>query len=87
MEPILILEIRRQIHLSLGLSAEPAIKSFLERDGAAVPGMTGKCGNAVKGVQGCDNRHVEEETLVKAYLLAWNALVENRESLLEQWKQ
>ena len=41
----------------------------------------------VKGVQGCDNRHVEEETLVKAYLMAWNALVENRESFLEQWKQ
>ena len=28
---------------------------------------------------GCANRHVEEETLVKAYLMAWNALVENRE--------
>ena len=41
----------------------------------------------MKGVQGCDNRHVEEETLVKAYLMAWNALVENRESFLEQWKQ
>ena len=41
----------------------------------------------VKGVQGCDNRHVEEETLIKAYLMAWNALVENRESFLEQWKQ
>ena len=32
----------------------------------------------VKGVMGCANRHVEEETLVKAYLMAWNALVENR---------
>ncbi|MFR3949068.1 MAG: recombinase zinc beta ribbon domain-containing protein [Ruminococcus sp.] len=33
----------------------------------------------VKGVMGCANRHVEEETLIKAYLMAWNALVENRE--------
>ena len=41
----------------------------------------------MKGVQGCDNRHVEEETLIKAYLMAWNALVENRESFLEQWKR
>ncbi len=41
----------------------------------------------MKGVQGCDNRHVEEETLVKSYLMAWNALVENRESFLKQWKQ
>ena len=27
----------------------------------------------VKGVMGCVNRHVEEEMLVKAYLMAWNA--------------
>ena len=49
MEPILIPEIRKQIPLPPGLSAEPAIKSFPERDGAAVPDMTGKCGNAAKG--------------------------------------
>ena len=41
----------------------------------------------VKGVVGCTNRHVEEETLIKAYLMAWNALVENRESFLERWKE
>lgn len=29
----------------------------------------------VKGVMGCANRHVEEETLIKAYLMVWNALV------------
>lgn len=40
-----------------------------------------------KGIQGCANCHVEEETLVKAYLMAWNELVENREIFLEQWKQ
>ena len=28
---------------------------------------------------GCTNRHVEEKTLIKAYLMAWNVLVENRE--------
>ncbi len=37
----------------------------------------------VKGVMGCVNRHVEEETLIKAYLMAWNALVENREDFME----
>lgn len=41
----------------------------------------------VKGVMGCSNRHVEEETLVKAYLMAWNALVENREAFMERWKE
>jgi hypothetical protein len=30
---------------------------------------------------------VEEETLVKAYLMAWNALVENRENFMERWKE
>ena len=41
----------------------------------------------VKGVMGCSNRHVDEETLIKAYLMAWNALVENREAFLERWKE
>lgn len=41
----------------------------------------------VKGILGCGNRHVEEETLIKAYLLAWNALVVNRDSFLKRWKK
>ena len=41
----------------------------------------------MKGVQGCDNRHVEEETLIKAYLMAWNALVENRAAFIERWRE
>ena len=31
--------------------------------------------------------YVEEGTLIKAYLMAWNALVENRESFIEQWTE
>lgn len=41
----------------------------------------------VKGVLECANRHVEEETLIKAYLMAWNALVENRADFMEQWTE
>ncbi|MDO5392389.1 MAG: recombinase family protein [Eubacteriales bacterium] len=41
----------------------------------------------VKGVVGCGNRHVDEETLVKAYLLAWNALLENRGIFMERWQE
>ena len=41
----------------------------------------------VKGVMGCANRHVEEKTLIKAYLTAWNALVENRVDFMEQWTE
>lgn len=39
----------------------------------------------VKGVMGCSNRHIDEETLIKAYLMAWNALVENKATFMEQW--
>lgn len=35
----------------------------------------------------CGNRHVEEETLIKAYLMTWNALVKNREGFMEQWTE
>ena len=41
----------------------------------------------VKGVLECANRHVEEETLIKAYLMAWNTLVENRADFMEQWTE
>ena len=44
-----ILIIRRQIYFPLGMSAELVIKSFLGGDGAAVPDMTEKFGNATKG--------------------------------------
>jgi len=37
-----------------------------------------QCGERykVKGVMGCANRHVDEETLIKAYAMAWNAILE-----------
>lgn len=41
----------------------------------------------VKGVIGCGNRHVEESTLEKAYVMAWNAVLENRQQLAEKWKE
>lgn len=41
----------------------------------------------VKGVIGCGNRHVEESTLEKAYVMAWNAILENRQQLAEKWKE
>ncbi|MDO4300082.1 MAG: recombinase family protein [Clostridia bacterium] len=39
----------------------------------------------VKGIQGCTNRHTDEETLVKAFLMAWNTVLDNREACLEKW--
>jgi len=35
---------------------------------------------------GCSNHHVEEKTLEKAYTMAWNALITNRECFLERWQ-
>ena len=40
-----------------------------------------------KGVMRCGKHHVEEEMLIKAYLMTWNALVENREGFMEQWTE
>lgn len=39
----------------------------------------------VKGVMGCANRHVEESTLKKAFVMAWNGILENKEYFLRKW--
>lgn len=38
----------------------------------------------VKGVMGCSNRHVEETTLRKVLVNAWNTLLENREQAVPE---
>jgi len=40
----------------------------------------------VKGIMGCSNRHVDEETLKKAYMMAWNDLIESRKCFFERWQ-
>lgn len=41
----------------------------------------------VKGVIGCANRHVEESTLEKAFIMAWNGILENKEYFLKKWEE
>lgn len=41
----------------------------------------------VKGVMGCGNRHIYEETLIEIYLRAWNRLLECREMLMPEWER
>lgn len=41
----------------------------------------------VKGVLGCGNRHIYEDTLIEIYLMAWNRLLECREMLLPEWEE
>ena len=40
----------------------------------------------VKGVMGCANRHVEERTLEKVFVMAWNGVWENKEYFLRKWE-
>lgn len=46
-----------------------------------------QCNNRykVKGIQGCTNRHIDEETLQKAFLKAIEVLRENKGKLEEKW--
>ena len=60
--------------------------------GGAARALTVRYGNAVNATRSKEswdaaNRHVEEKTLIKAYLMAWNVLVENREDFMEQWTE
>lgn len=41
----------------------------------------------MKGVLGCGNRHIYEDTLIEIYLRAWNRLLECREMLLAEWEE
>lgn len=41
----------------------------------------------MKGVLGCGNRHIYEETLIEIYLIAWNRLLECREMLMPEWEE
>lgn len=41
----------------------------------------------VKGVQGCNNRHLEESTLEQIFIVAWNTIIENLTACREKWHQ
>lgn len=40
-----------------------------------------------KGVVGCTSENLIEKDLHRAFVMAWNAVLENRDELLENWKQ
>ncbi len=44
-------------------------------------GLTMSRAYKVKGVQGCTNRHIDEEILKESFILSWNSLLGNREEL------
>jgi hypothetical protein len=41
----------------------------------------------IKGVVGCINRHVDEETLNQAFVMGWNSLVSEKEKHKIRWKE
>lgn len=62
------------------------------RKGWRTPGGDRKvwqCGERykVKGVLGCGNRHIYEDTLIEIYLMAWNRLLECKEMLVAEWEK
>lgn len=40
----------------------------------------------VKGVQGCNNRHIEENTVAQVFVIAWNTIIDNIESCKAKWE-
>jgi len=46
-----------------------------------------QCNNRykIKGIQGCVNRHIDEETLQQAFIRALEILRENKNQLLKKW--
>lgn len=41
----------------------------------------------VKGVQGCTNRHIDEEVLKEVFIRSWNSLLDNREEIKARWER
>ena len=41
----------------------------------------------VKGVLGCDNRHIDEDVLMQVFILAWNQLVAGKEAKIKSLKK
>lgn len=39
-----------------------------------------------KGVQGCNNRHIEESSIEKIFIIAWNTIIDNIESCKAKWE-
>ena len=59
---------------ALTSSAQKDVYKFVAKDGKG------------KEVKGCINDTLLEADLHKAFVMAWNAMLENRENFLEHWK-
>lgn len=41
----------------------------------------------VKGVRGCESKHIDEEILKKAFIKVFNVLVENKQHFFQKWEE
>ena len=41
----------------------------------------------VKGVKGCENKHIDDKVLYQAFINTFNALIENKDYFMEKWKE
>ncbi|NLG82336.1 MAG: recombinase [Bacilli bacterium] len=39
----------------------------------------------VKGVKGCNNKHVDDSVLYEIFMNAYNSVVQNKEELMKKW--
>ena len=42
---------------------------------------------AVKGKKSCDNNHIDDRVLYKAFIHTFNAMIENKDYFMEKWKE
>jgi len=41
----------------------------------------------IKGIQGCDNRHIEETSIEQVFIIAWNTVIDNIENCRNKWQE
>ena len=41
----------------------------------------------VKGSKGCENRHIDDEVLCRAFVSAFNSVIKSRDSFMSKWKR
>ena len=42
---------------------------------------------AVKSKKSCDNKHIDDNVLYKAFINTFNAMIENKDYFMEKWKE
>jgi len=41
----------------------------------------------VKGKKGCENKHIDDKVLYKAFINTFNAILEDKDYFMKKWKE